>query len=117
MCEAFISRSVVFSCLQVQLHKASLTASAKYNAHSASTCCVGEVESLGFSRKRSQSRLTVIEHHMRECFHFHTFYAAVIGVGKKGNIFFPIMIGGLALKGNHARSRLAEVTHCRKGME
>lgn len=42
--------SVVFSCScqQVHLHKASLVASAKHNAYSVSTCCVGKVESPGF---------------------------------------------------------------------
>lgn len=109
--------SVVFSCPQVHLHKASLTASAKHNASSMSTCCVGKVESPGFYEKRSQSRLTVIEHRMRECFHFHTLYTVPLLGREKGNIFFTIMTGVLALKGNHAKSRLAEVTHCTKGME
>lgn len=46
---------------------------------------------------------------MCECFHFHTSYTVtLLGAGGKGNMFFTIMTGVLALKGNHAKSRLAE---------
>lgn len=43
-------------------------------------------------------------------------HCGIIG-GGGGNVFFTIMTGVLALKGNHGKSRLVEVTHCMKGME
>lgn len=58
----------------------------------------------------------MIEHCIHECFHFHTYTLWHYWQGG-GNVFFTIMTGVLALKGNHGKSRLVEVTHCMKGME
>lgn len=106
---------------QAPLHQVSPAASAKHNASSLSTCCVANIESHGITwillkEESKQAHCDRTLHVWMFLLSYFTHCAYIWGWEVTSNVFYTIPTV-LALKGNRAKSRLAEVTHCMKGME